>query len=179
MRVIACPWFLRRPQRGLPCLARLSYRRCQSTKGQSLPVTWLAPPPPSFQTERGSCRPFGAIQHKGGVNFAIFSRHAQAVSLVLFREGREEPIAEIPLDSRLNKTGDVWHIFVHGLSPNILYGYRVNGPTAPKTVIASTPRRSCWTLMLGPSAAVTAGAMPMPRTATTRPADPPQPDRRR
>ena len=34
----------------------------------------------------------------GGVNFAVFSRHAHAVSLVLFREGREEPIAEIPLD---------------------------------------------------------------------------------
>ena len=93
----------------------------------------LAPPPPIFKTARGSCHPFGATAQHGGVNFAVFSRHAQAVSLVLFREGREEPIAEIPLDPRINKTGDIWHLFVHGLSSNSLYGYRVSGPNLPKS----------------------------------------------
>ena len=54
------------------------------------------------------------------------------VHLVLFKEGHEEPLAEIPLDPTLNKTGDVWHVFVHGLPADLLYGYRVYGPFAPK-----------------------------------------------
>jgi glycogen operon protein len=85
-----------------------------------------------FATSRGQCQPFGATPRPGGMNFAVFSRHALSVQLVLFREGQEEPIAEIPLDPSKHKTGDVWHIFVHGLKPDILYGYRVHGPFAPK-----------------------------------------------
>lgn len=87
---------------------------------------------PTYTTARGHCRPFGATPGPGGVNFAVFSRHAQRIDLVLFKEGREDPIAEIPLDPRTNKTGDVWHIFVHGLEADVLYGYRVHGPHAPK-----------------------------------------------
>ena len=94
-----------------------------------------------FKTSRGHCRPFGASLRPGGVNFAVFSRHAHSVHLVLFKEGREEPIAEIPLDPVIHKTGDVWHIFVHGLPPDILYGYRVNGPFAPKAGHRFNPRQ--------------------------------------
>ncbi len=100
--------------------------------GQSLPTARIAASAPVFQSSRGCCRPFGATPRTNGVNFAVFSRHAHAVSLVLFREGREEPVAEIPLDPVLHKTGDVWHIFVHGLTPDFLYGYRVHGPNAAK-----------------------------------------------
>src|SRR5262249_24424931 len=82
----------------------------------------------AFTTARGHCRPFGATPQPGGVNFAVFSRHAQQVHLVLFREVQEEPIAEIPLDPAIHNRGDVWHIFVHGVGPYILYGYRVDGP---------------------------------------------------
>ena len=85
-----------------------------------------------FTTARGHCRPFGATVVPGGVNFAVFSRHAQGVHLVLFKEGQEEPIAEFPLDPALNRTGDVWHILVHGVTPSHLYGYRVHGPFAPR-----------------------------------------------
>src|SRR6516225_4099378 len=88
---------------------------------------------PTFATTRGHCVPFGATPRPHGVNFAVFSRHAQSVQLVLFREGREDPIAEITLDPIHNKTGDVWHVFVYGLPPDILYGYRVQGPYAPKS----------------------------------------------
>jgi isoamylase len=87
----------------------------------------------AFVTSRGHCLPFGASGLPGGVNFAVFSRHAEAVHLVLFDDGHEEPLAEIPLDSTINKTGDVWHIFVHDLDPEVLYGYRVFGPCTPKT----------------------------------------------
>jgi isoamylase len=87
----------------------------------------------TFTTSRGHCLPFGATPRLNGVNFAVFSRHAYAVHLVLFRDGQEEPIAEIALDPALHKTGDVWHILVHDLPPDVLYGYRVTGPFAPKT----------------------------------------------
>ena len=106
--------------------------RSDQQPGQSLPVARMAPSPPAFKTSRGSCRPFGATPRPDGVNFAVFSRHAHAVTLVLFREGREEPVAEVALDPAVNKTGDIWHIFLHGLTPDYLYGYRVHGPHAAK-----------------------------------------------
>lgn len=83
-------------------------------------------------TSRGTSFPFGATVRGDGVNFALFSRHAERVTLVLFKEGRAEPIAEIPLNAKQNKTGDVWHIFVHGLEPTVLYAYRVDGPFKPE-----------------------------------------------
>ncbi|HVS34175.1 MAG TPA: glycogen debranching protein GlgX [Gemmataceae bacterium] len=91
-----------------------------------------APPRPTFTASRGQCRPFGPTPGPDGVNFAVFSRHAEAVSLVLFRDGHDEPLAEIALDPALNKTGDVWHVFVHGFTPDLQYGYRVRGPFNPK-----------------------------------------------
>ncbi|MGH7172009.1 MAG: glycogen debranching protein GlgX [Gemmataceae bacterium] len=105
----------------------------EQERGQSLPVARLVSPSPAFKTSRGSCRPFGAVPRADGVNFAIFSRHAQAVSLVLFRDGREDAVAEIPLDPFVHKTGDVWHVFVHGLTSEYLYGYRVHGPNTAKS----------------------------------------------
>jgi glycogen operon protein len=105
----------------------------------TLPAT-LAPPSTNgyaaakvFVTSRGHCRPFGPTALPGGVNFAVFSRHATSVHLILFKEGKEEPIAELPLDPTINKTGDVWHIFVQDLPHDFLYGYRISGPFAPKS----------------------------------------------
>jgi isoamylase len=85
-----------------------------------------------FTTSRGQCKPLGATALADGVNFAIFSRHAQNVHLVLFKEGQEEPIAEFPLDPDMNRTGDVWHICVHGVTTQHLYGYRVQGLFLPR-----------------------------------------------
>jgi glycogen operon protein len=95
---------------------------------------------PHLLVHRGHCRPFGATLRPGGVNFALFSRHATSVHLLLFREDRDEPVAEIPLDPALHKTGDVWHVFVEGVTPDLLYGYRVNGPQAPRSGHRYNPR---------------------------------------
>jgi isoamylase len=104
---------------------------------QALSVTARAgadgnPIKPTLTISRGYCRPFGATTRDGGVNFAVFSRHAHTVHLVLFREGQDEPLAEVPLDSTANKTGDIWHVLVKGLPADILYGYRLTGPYAPR-----------------------------------------------
>jgi len=96
--------------------------------------------PPVFRTARGRCQPLGATPRSSGLNFAVFSRHATRVSLVLFRGDAGEPLAEIPLDPSINKTGDIWHILVYGLTPDIAYAYRVHGPLAPEAGHRFDPR---------------------------------------
>ena len=53
-------------------------------------------------TSRGFCRPLGATVRADGVNFAVFTRHATWVHLLLFEEGQEQPFAEVPLDGKKN-----------------------------------------------------------------------------
>ena len=79
-----------------------------------------------FAITRGSPAPLGASIHKNGINFAVFSKHATSVILVVFISGEHEPVAEIPLDPDLNRTGDIWHIFIQGLEPEIRYCFRAN-----------------------------------------------------
>lgn len=74
-----------------------------------------------FGFERGHPLPLGATVERGGINFAIFSRHATAVTLVLFLSGSAMEMAAFPLDRKRNRTGDVWHAFVAGLDPGIEY----------------------------------------------------------
>jgi len=79
-----------------------------------------------FEITRGRALPLGATVVRGGVNFAIFSRNATSVTLVIYRTGDLDPIAEFPMDSRRNRTGDVWHVFIGGIDPGIEYGYRMD-----------------------------------------------------
>ncbi len=80
---------------------------------------------PDFEISRGSPLPLGATLERGGINFAVFSKHATAVSLVLFLTGDPEPIAEFPLDPAHYRTGHIWHTFVSGLDPGVEYAYRM------------------------------------------------------
>jgi glycogen operon protein len=121
------------------------------------PVPVAAPPAPLILTTvRGYCRPFGATAREGGINFAVFSRHAHSVHLVLFREGEAEPLAEVPLDPTINKTGDIWHILVRGLPSDVLYGYRVNGPFSPRQGHRFNPKA----VLLDPYARAVTGGHP-------------------
>ncbi len=93
---------------------------------------------PVVRTSRGGPLPLGASVAADGVNFSLYSRDASAVTLVLFRAGEHAPIAEVPLDVRFNRTGDVWHVFVHGREAGLEYGYRVDGPIGPAHHFAPT-----------------------------------------
>ncbi len=73
--------------------------------------------------------PLGARFDGAGVNFAIFSAHAEAIELCLFAPDGRKELCRLPLRHR---SGDVWHIHVGGLMPGALYGYRVHGPYAPE-----------------------------------------------
>jgi glycogen operon protein len=76
--------------------------------------------------------PFGARLRGNGVNFAIFSRHATGVRLDLFDHHEDTmPARSIILDPIRNKTGDIWHVWLEGIRPGQLYGFRVAGPYAP------------------------------------------------
>lgn len=84
-----------------------------------------------FETARGFPFPYGTTKYPKGTNFALFSKHAVHVSLCLFRPDSEEILLEIPFDPVSNRTGYVWHLFVHDLPSDYHYGYRVSGPYNP------------------------------------------------
>lgn len=80
----------------------------------------------------GTALPLGTFQREGGVNFAVFSRHATRVQLELFDLPVDAmPVRVIDLDPARNRTGDVWHVWVEGIRPGQLYAYRVDGPYQP------------------------------------------------
>ena len=86
----------------------------------------------NIHTKPGYPLPAGACQRDSGVNFSIFSRNASAVSLILFDSPDTEKAGiEIELDPVFNRTGDIWHIHVSGISEGQLYGYRIDGPWSP------------------------------------------------
>ncbi|CAA0843322.1 Isoamylase 3- chloroplastic [Striga hermonthica] len=83
----------------------------------------------------GQAHPLGASEVESGTNFAIFSQNATAVTLCLVLQSRglhdvlDQGLIELPLDPKVNKTGDIWHICVQDLPRNnVLYGYRIDGP---------------------------------------------------
>lgn len=80
----------------------------------------------------GCPSPLGANVRRDGVNFSLFSRMAEGVSLLLFDHKQAvRPSRVIPLNRLTNRTYHYWHIFVPGISAGQIYGYRVQGPHIP------------------------------------------------
>lgn len=79
----------------------------------------------------GRSSPLGAAVVYGGVNFSLFSRTAAGVELLLFdRADDAKPARVLRIDPVTNRTYHYWHVFVPGMRPGQLYGYRVEGPSA-------------------------------------------------
>ncbi len=95
-----------------------------------------------FEFSRGSPLPFGATVLRGGINFSVFSKHATAVTLILFFPGESEPLVEFPFDPYLNRTGDVWHAFLLGLDPGIHYAFRMERAPNDKPQVYRFDRRN-------------------------------------
>jgi len=68
-----------------------------------------------LRTSRGRSLPLGATAVADGINFSLLTRHGSAVWLVLYPMDRDEPISEVSLHPRKNRTGNHWHILVGGL----------------------------------------------------------------
>ena len=80
--------------------------------------------------DEGAPLPLGATWDGKGVNFALFSAHATAVDLCLFDPSGRRETERIRLPRR---TDQIWHVYVQGLRPGQLYGYRVHGPYQPQS----------------------------------------------
>jgi len=86
----------------------------------------------------GSIYPLGATLAPEGVNFALFSRNAAEVYLLLF----DDPAGEATDVIRVENQGRfIWHVFVHGLSAGQLYGYRVVGEFDPVHGLRFNPNK--------------------------------------
>ncbi|MBK7313480.1 glycogen debranching protein GlgX [Candidatus Aalborgicola defluviihabitans] len=81
----------------------------------------------------GQPRPIGAscmtLDGMVGVNFAVYSQHAERIDVCLYDEKGKRETARITLSTQ---TDDVWHGFVAGLSAGQFYGLRAHGPYQPK-----------------------------------------------
>src|SRR5262249_51050493 len=77
--------------------------------------------------------PYGAILHDGGVQFVVFSRSATAMRLLLYnRVDDPEPEDVIEFDGDTDRWGDIWSVYVPGISAGQLYHFQCDGPYDPE-----------------------------------------------
>jgi isoamylase len=84
--------------------------------------------PSPWKVWPGRPYPLGATWDGEGVNFAIFSAHAEKVELCLFDRSGSHEEARIVLPEY---TDEVWHAYLPDARPGLLYGYRVYGRYDP------------------------------------------------
>lgn len=74
----------------------------------------------------GKPTPLGAHYDGQGVNFTLFSAHAERVELCVFDANGQEHRYDLP-----GHSGDIWHGYLPDARPGLRYGYRVHGPWQP------------------------------------------------
>ncbi len=94
----------------------------------------------------------GASFTGDGVNFAVFSAHAEKIELCLFTPDGRKEMARLAVQER---DGDIWHIHVGGLTPGTVYGFRAHGPYAPEQGHRFNPNK----LLLDPYARALEGRL--------------------
>lgn len=72
--------------------------------------------------------PLGATWDGSGVNFALFSEHAEKVELCIFDARGSRELRRVALPEY---TDQVWHGYLPEIERGTLYGYRVYGPYDP------------------------------------------------
>lgn len=100
----------------------------------------------------GNPYPLGATYDGEGVNFALCSEHAESVELYLYDSSDEREIAKFKITE---KTHQVWHIYISGIKPGQLYGYRVHGPYDPSNGHRFNPHK----LLIDPYAKAISGTV--------------------
>ncbi len=96
----------------------------------------------------GKSAPLGAHFDGQGINFALFSAHAQQVELCLFDAAGKEECLSLPA-----RSGDIWHGYLPAGQPGQRYGFRVSGPFDPQ----AGHRFNRQKLLLDPCARAVAG----------------------
>ena len=78
--------------------------------------------------------PYGAILHDNGVQFVVFSRSATEMRLLLYDKVEDaEPTETITFQRDSDRWGDIWSIFVPGVSEGQLYHFQADGPLDPES----------------------------------------------
>jgi len=82
-------------------------------------------PPIADRLLPGRPDPLGASWDGLGVNFALFSAHAERVELCLFDAAGRKELSRLDLPEC---TDEVFHGYLPEARPGQVYGYRVHGP---------------------------------------------------
>ena len=107
----------------------------------------------NYRIYPGKPYPLGAIWDGNGVNFALYADNATAVELCLFSSPEDEKeFAKIKL---VERTHHVWHAYLDGAMPGLLYGYRLHGPFEPQNGHRFNPNK----LLIDPYAKAIAGTI--------------------
>jgi glycogen operon protein len=102
--------------------------------------------------ESGDPFPLGATWDGTGVNFALFSAHAEKVELCIFDSRGRRELHRLPLPAYTDR---VWHGYVPDARPGLRYGYRVYGPYDPARGHRFNPHK----LLVDPYAKALAGSV--------------------
>jgi glycogen operon protein len=76
----------------------------------------------------GTPYPLGATFDGRGINFALYSAHAEWVDLCLFDATGTHETSRHRL---AHSTDGIWHCYLTGSKPGVIYGYRIHGPYEP------------------------------------------------
>ncbi|HWC02997.1 MAG TPA: glycogen debranching protein GlgX [Methylomirabilota bacterium] len=106
-----------------------------------------------LRTRPGRPYPLGATWDGAGVNFALFSDHATGVELCLFDPA--DPSHDTHRVPMVERTDQVWHVYLPEGRPGLHYGYRVDGPYEP----AAGHRFNARKMLLDPYAKAIAGTI--------------------
>src|SRR5688572_248700 len=94
--------------------------------------------------DRGQADPVGAHARDGGITFAVFAQHATHVWVCVFDDAGNER-ARLPLHGPHD---NVFHGFLPGAGPGLVYGLRADGPHCPDAGHRYNPHK----LLLDPCA---------------------------
>lgn len=91
----------------------------------------------SWYSKEGSPHPLGVsfISDEDAFNFALYSKNASGVELLLYKENDyDDPAVTVKLDPYINKSQRIWHCRIKRseLQGASFYGYRVEGPLGPE-----------------------------------------------
>ena len=116
----------------------------------------------------GRSFPLGASLCPGGANFSVFAKHSTAIELCLFDQVDDpQPARVVELHPRTHRTYHYWHVFVPGVAPGQLYGYRAHGPFVPERGLRFAPEK----LLLDPYGRCVARPAGRSRAAACQPGD--------
>src|SRR5690606_878507 len=88
------------------------------------------------QLTAGKPEPLGATFDGKGVNFTLFTAHAERVELCVFDGEGNEYRYDLP-----ERSGDIWHGYLADGRPGLRYGFRVHGPWEPGQGLRFNPAK--------------------------------------